>query len=172
MDVKPAGRLSRFGNPQLLFVVDEDVRDQVFRTRWSSTRYGYLESFEPGTKQRLWLHRFVWFLKHGWCPKIIDHINGVRWDCRIENLRPATSSLNSRNRRVRRQHDLPRGVCVRAGKWAQARKRFYARIRINGKLVTLGYYESASLASEAYEAECKRVSEIESQQAKQEAVSC
>ena len=160
-------RRSRFGNPQLFFVVDAEFADSVSRSRWSNT-CGYLESFCPDTKRRLKLHRFVWSLAHGSCPRILDHINGVRWDCRLSNLRPATSSLNARNRRVHRASGLPRGVGQRVGKWRNTPKRFYARIRIGGKQKFLGYYETPWEAAQAYELAAVKVSEIESMQAAME----
>lgn len=170
MNVAASGRNSRFGNPQLLFVVDAEFADSVSRTRWSSTSYGYLESVEPGTKKKLSLHRFVWLLKHGWCPDILDHINGVRWDCRISNLRPATRSLNSRNRIVRRVIDLPRGVTIRRSAAAFSATRYRARIRLNGKQIELGCFPTAELASECYQNACRWISSIESEQAKKEAI--
>lgn len=166
--VLAAGRKSRFGNPQLVFVVDEEFADAVSRTRWSSTHYGYLESVEPGTQNKLWLHRFVWSLRHGRCPRLLDHINGVKWDCRLSNLRPATHSLNSRNRRVRRVVDLPRGVGIRSGRGRFYPKRYTARISISGKHITLGYFETVELASEAYQSAYEKVCALESEQAAKE----
>lgn len=45
-------------------------------------------------------HRIVWELHNGKIPKgmQIDHINGVRSDNRIENLRIVTNKINSQNR--------------------------------------------------------------------------
>jgi hypothetical protein len=163
-------RKSRFGTHQLFFVVDAEFAEQVSRMRWSKTSSGYLESFCPDTKKRLWLHRYVWSLTHGWYPPILDHINGVRWDCRVANLRPATSSLNSRNRRVRRKHDLPRGVGVRCRLASVGSKRFYARIRLSGKQVTLGYFSTPEEAGVAYEEACRNVSLIESSIASKERI--
>ena len=163
-------RKSRFGTHQLFFVVDAEFAEKVSRMRWSRTGCGYLESVCPDTKRRLWLHRYVWELTHGWYPKILDHINGVRWDCRLSNLRPATASLNSRNRRVRRKHDLPRGVGVRNRPSGAGTKRYYARIRMDGKHVLLGYYASPEEAGAAYECASETVSSIESSIAEKEQI--
>lgn len=49
-------------------------------------------------------HRLIWEEAYGPIPKgmQIDHINGVRTDNRLENLRLATNQQNSSNRKVRK----------------------------------------------------------------------
>jgi hypothetical protein len=46
-------------------------------------------------------HRIVWKMFNGDEPDFIDHINGVRSDNRIENLRPATKTINKLNESLR-----------------------------------------------------------------------
>lgn len=43
-------------------------------------------------------HRIIWAMHHGREPDgVIDHINGKKWDNRIENLRDVTHAQNSWN---------------------------------------------------------------------------
>lgn len=42
-------------------------------------------------------HRVIWKLQTMQEPNIIDHINGIKWDNRIKNLRSVTSSQNNLN---------------------------------------------------------------------------
>jgi hypothetical protein len=50
-------------------------------------------------------HRVVWALHYGqWPDKHLDHINRVRTDNRIENLREATPAENARNAKSNRVH--------------------------------------------------------------------
>ena len=50
-----------------------------------------------GERFKIWKHRLVFFLIHRRSPKEIDHINGIRTDNRIENLREVSYSENMLN---------------------------------------------------------------------------
>ena len=140
------GRKTRRGGIAPLFIVDVEFAEEVERWSWMSHGKGYLYARVSG--RNTLLHRFVWQLKHGDCPPILDHINGVKWDCRLENLRPATHSLNMLNlTRRRTKHDLPRGVHHADGN----ANHFFAAIRVNGKQRHLGTFSTPEAASAAYE---------------------
>ena len=47
---------------------------------------------------RFSVHRIIFMMHHGYLPKCIDHINGIKTDNRIENLREATFSENACNK--------------------------------------------------------------------------
>jgi hypothetical protein len=99
--------------------------------------------------KKVLLHRFVWQLKHGDCPPMLDHINGVQWDCRLENLRPADHSLNSLNlTRRRSQNDLPRGVHPQPRSKSNP---FFSQIQTGGHQKYLGSFPTPEAASAAYE---------------------
>lgn len=70
---------------------------------------GYYEVQIQGKKKQA--HRVVWELHNGPVPpgKCIDHINRVRTDNRIENLRLASVSDNNCNS-TRPTRELPRGI--------------------------------------------------------------
>ena len=42
-------------------------------------------------------HHLVWFMHHGNIPNEIDHINHIKDDNRIENLREVSHSVNQKN---------------------------------------------------------------------------
>jgi hypothetical protein len=94
-------------------------------------------------------HRIAWLMTNGaWPSKIIDHINGVRNDNRICNLREATHSQNMQNRKVQANNTSGyRGVT-----WSKKYKNWRARIKVGGKCINIGAYSSPESASEAYEA--------------------
>lgn len=50
-------------------------------------------------RKKYLIHRLVWLYHYGEMPDQIDHINGMRSDNRIENLRECSYSQNHGNRR-------------------------------------------------------------------------
>lgn len=79
-----------------------------------SNGYVYVLVYFRGEQFKLWKHRLVFFLVHRRFPKEIDHINGIRADNRIENLREVTCTENHYNTylayKPNRLTGLP-GVC-------------------------------------------------------------
>ncbi|HAJ7541587.1 TPA: HNH endonuclease [Escherichia coli] len=94
-------------------------------------------------------HRLAWLIVYGTMPDgIIDHINRVRTDNRISNLRLVTHSENMQNRKIQKNNKSGyRGVSwdAKYGKWR-------ARINAYGKCINLGYHDTAELASATFEA--------------------
>jgi hypothetical protein len=71
---------------------------------------GYsLVVFRP-LKGRFRLHRIAWKMVHGVDPVEIDHINGIRTDNRLVNLRSVDRTINGRNVAPRAVRDLPMGI--------------------------------------------------------------
>ena len=94
-------------------------------------------------KKRCLVHRIVFMWHYGWLPEMIDHINGNRTDNRIENMRPATKLQNNANASIRRDNTTGfKGVSINKGKYV-------ANIRIGGKKVSLGSFETALEADAA-----------------------
>lgn len=92
-------------------------------------------------------HRLAWLYMTGeWPDRDIDHINGDKSDNRIANLRSATKIENKRNRR--RNTDNTSGC--KGVSWHKRDQKWYARIMVDGKSKSLGYYKSLQSAHAAY----------------------
>lgn len=95
-------------------------------------------------------HRLVYLWHHGFIPAQIDHINRIKSDNRIENLRAADHSSNQMNTKDRSSSSGCRGVrfVPKTGRWA-------ARIYRNGKEIRIGTFCSREEARAAYLATAK-----------------
>lgn len=111
---------------------------------------GYLVTRLKG--RRYPVHRIVFALVHGrWPQGDIDHVNRVRDDNRVENLRECTRTQNNGNCGARKHNKSGyKGVYFSQGKWR-------AMIRFNKKGHHIGCYASAVEASAAYETRAKEV---------------
>ena len=106
---------------------------------------GYLRVGIDGV--RYGLHRIAWFYVHGELPKNdIDHINGIRDDNRISNLRCVTRSTNLENIRSAKGHNKSTGLL---GAYVH-KKRFTSRIQVRGKTIHLGMFDTKEDAHNAY----------------------
>jgi len=94
-------------------------------------------------------HRLAWLYTHGCQPfGEIDHINRVRNDNRLCNLRKATKEINAQNASVR--VDSPYGIRgVTKHKYSN---KYRARIQADKKTVYLGMFDTPEEAQRAYAA--------------------
>ena len=78
-------------------------------------------------------------------PKFIDHINGKRSDNRIENLRAVTKPENFRNMCLRSDN---KSGCPGVT-FHKASNLWHARITVDKKIISLGYFKKHEEAIEA-----------------------
>ncbi|MDI9768186.1 HNH endonuclease [Pantoea dispersa] len=96
---------------------------------------GYREVMVEG--RSILAHRIAFFWVHGFWPEQVDHKNRCRSDNSISNLRPASQSQNQQNQRLRSTNTSGiKGVC-----WDKRKGLWYSRVGVNGKVISLGYYE-------------------------------
>lgn len=92
-------------------------------------------------------HRLAWLYVNGeWPSGEVDHLNGVRNDNRIANLRDATTSINQQNQRQARTNNRSSGLLGVTRK----RSKWQAQIETNGRNVFLGCYSTKEDAHLAY----------------------
>ena len=101
---------------------------------------GYRHISIKGEKYKA--HRIAWLLTHGEIdPALqIDHMNHVRDDNRLVNLRLVTHRVNGSYERGA----YPLGVYFHKGK-------LKVQIQINGKNEHLGYFDDVDKAAQAYQ---------------------
>ena len=90
------------------------------------------------------VHRLVFAWHYGYFPKMIDHINGIRFDNRIENLREADDKSNQWNQKLHsRNTSNYKNVIFRKDK-----QRWVCRFKVNGKHIMRGYFKTPEEANE------------------------
>ena len=108
------------------------------------TKYGYVSI--KIDQVDYFAHRLVWLIEHGSFPSLkIDHINRIKTDNRISNLREATDSQNAQNHISPQSNNKSgfRGVSPYKGKWK-------ASITKDGKQIYLGLFDGKLDAASAY----------------------
>jgi hypothetical protein len=93
-------------------------------------------------------HRVIWVMIHGSLPDgyEIDHRDQNASNNRLPNLRLATPSQNSANIRVKSNNSLG----IKGVYWLTANRKFRAQIRVAGRKIHLGLFDTAKEAAEAY----------------------
>jgi HNH endonuclease/AP2 domain len=97
-------------------------------------------------------HRLAWFYQYGYWPKELDHINGIKNDNRLVNLRECAQGQNQKNIGIRADNKSGyKGVIwhKQIGKWE-------ARARLNNKPYYLGVFADIKEAAKAYQEFAKK----------------
>jgi hypothetical protein len=95
-------------------------------------------------------HRIVWAIMKGvWPSEMIDHINGVRDDNRLANLREASRGQNISNARIRKDNTTGVKGILKPVARANGGKAWRVGIRVGGKRHHIGYFNSMEEAEVA-----------------------
>ncbi|NMM21552.1 MAG: HNH endonuclease [Rhodoferax sp.] len=91
-------------------------------------------------------HRLAWLMHYGNFPLgQVDHINGIRDDNRIRNLRDVDACTNQQNQRKAQANNRVGMLGV-----SMCGDKFKAQISTRGKHTTIGVFDSAAEAHAAY----------------------
>ena len=105
---------------------------------------GYMRCGVDG--KNLLLHRAAWGMFYGEMPnEQIDHINGIRHDNRIANLRLVSQAKNTQNAAIR----LDNSTGVKGVSFHKKSGRYMAYINLNLKRQYLGYFDTLEEAKNA-----------------------
>ena len=97
--------------------------------------------------QTMYEHRLAWFYANGSCPDgmVIDHINGIKGDNRIANLRVATPTQSMANIGAKRDNN---SGCKNVH-WCSTKGRWIAKLKRDGKTRHVGTFRIYEDAVEA-----------------------
>jgi hypothetical protein len=85
---------------------------------------------------------------------VVDHINHNGLDNRKANIRPATRAQNNFNKLIVKRKDSSskyKGV-----NWKKCKKKWQARIHVNGECKFIGYFKDEIQAAKAYDKAAKK----------------
>lgn len=113
----------------------------------SQDKKGYLKALVLG--QYVKLHRLAWFYVYGIWPDQLDHINQIKTDNRLVNLREVDTSTNCVNQTGARKNNQSgyQGVHL-----IQKTGRYRACCSVQGVKHHIGVFATAEEAHEAYKA--------------------
>lgn len=133
-----------------LFWKDHKGMPNSWRARWAGKEAftAIANGYYIGAVGAVFLrsHRVAWAIYYGkWPEQDLDHINGVRTDNRINNLREASNQENRQNASMQKNNTSGvNGVywCKRDNKWR-------AHVKVDRKIKHLGYFNTIEEAAKA-----------------------
>lgn len=115
-----------------------EVKSNYGKTLKSKDGSGYLKISLPSIGILL-QHQFGWYCMYGKCVEQLDHINGVRDDNRISNLRSVSNQQNQWNR-----------TSAKGYYWNKEANKYQTQITLNGKVIYLGLFKTEDDARQSY----------------------
>mgnify|MGYP003638878544 CR=1 FL=1 len=119
----------------------------------NSRGYRHIRVTIDNHPRELKAHRIAWFIYYGKLPYALDHVDGLKHNNSILNLRECNHSENAMNRGLNKNNKSGfKGVS-----WNKADKKWVAKISKDGETFTLGMFNSPKKASLSYEKKAKEL---------------
>lgn len=148
--------MTKINYQSLLDTLDYDPFTGHFTWKIATSRCVKVGTVAGGVSNKYWAirvegklyyaHILAWFYVTGvWPASKIDHRNGVKTENWFDNLRLASTAQNAQNRRPHSNNTSGfKGV-------RPYRKRFAARIQVNGVSTHIGTFDTPQQAAAAYD---------------------
>lgn len=136
-------------------IVDDVDYEELKAFKWfvvksGGTFYASRKELCKTGRRNLFMHRQILRLEN---PEVItDHINGDGLDNRKTNIRACSNMENMRNRKVGKNNTSG----VKGVYWAKKDNRWRARIKLNGRFISLGHFSDKKEAAKAYDDAAKQ----------------
>ena len=88
------------------------------------------------------LHRLVFMYHYGYFPLKVDHIDGNRFNNKIENLREVNASQNAQNSKFRKSNKSG----YKNVSFEKRNNKWRVTLQVDGVAKSFGYYEDIELA--------------------------
>lgn len=124
--------------------VDTEDLSKILKYKWHLSKgYARATTRENGFCESIRMHRLIINAPKG---VHVDHINGNKLDNRKENLRICDSQKNQGNSKLRKDSTTGyKGVS-----FDKRKNKYHSRMRVQGSLIHIGYFESSLDAARAY----------------------
>lgn len=157
-EISNLGRVKSLGREKLALGKYPFLSNEfILKNSLSLKGYYRVKLYKKQTKSMKQVHVLVAesFLNHKTCGMklVVDHINNIKTDNRVDNLRIVTNRQN-----CNRQHIKSSSKYVGVS-WDNFNKKWKSQIQINGKKKHLGLFNSEIEASEYYENALKSILE-------------
>jgi hypothetical protein len=95
-------------------------------------------------------HRLFFYWHHGYLPKQIDHIDRIKLNNDVSNLRELNNSQNQHNRdKLKKRKGKKTSSKYKNVIWDKKSNKWRARVRLNYKLISLGFFDDEDEAGQA-----------------------
>jgi len=130
-------------------------KERILKVKLNSIGYVSVNLSKYGKQKSRTAHQLVAmaFLNHKPCgyKLVVDHINTIKTDNRLENLQVITHRENL-------SKDKKKGTSKYVGvSWYKRYQKWKAQMLIKGKHKTLGYFKTELEASEAYQSKLETI---------------
>jgi hypothetical protein len=129
-------------------IIDDDIFEELSQYKWFLDSNGYAArhtSLHFGKRKIIYMHRII---MNAPSNMEIDHINSIKLDDRRENMRVCTHAENGKNQKKPIDNITGfKGISLDK-RWLK----WQTRIGVNGKMLSLGYFDDPIAAAHAYDA--------------------